>query len=101
MPKTSRLEEIREQKKEKDQGEGEQIHHEAEDDAGVVKIAAWGEAAESVDGPEGGQKCGDEEQRMSLGAGKSGEQIGGEEAAQNEGVGADEGRPTSVEDGEG
>ena len=64
------LEEVGEQEKEKDEGEGKQIHEQAEDNAGMVQVPAWSEAADRLDGADRCEDGWNEEQQAGAGPGK-------------------------------
>lgn len=80
--------EIGEEEKEEDEGNGEGVHGEQQDDAEVIHVPPGTDAAHGVQGPQQPEERGNGEQQIGVAAGKAGERKRRSKAAEDEQVGA-------------
>jgi hypothetical protein len=99
--KRDNLSEIGEEEEEEDEAEGQNVHQQAEDDAGVVEGSVGLQTADGVERAIDGQQGGDDEQQRGAGAGKAGDTERRGEAPQYKEVAAEQRAAAKMEDSEG
>jgi hypothetical protein len=86
------------EEEEDDHADGHDVHVNAEDDSGVVVAPAGLHAADGVEGAEGGDQSGEDEEEVGAVVGEVGEEKGGGEGEQDQRAGADQRVTAQIEE---